>query len=185
MNMLQILNNYKSFDDKEEQERRLLIDYFSIFGDKLFFRENKIGHFTANSITLNEKRDKILLVKHKIYNDWILPGGHADGEKDLLKVALKETIEETSIQNIKPVLKEVFDVHIFVTANHMKKGKYIPGHLDFCFSYLFIGKEEDIIKGKADENEGASWKEINEELSFGGDIILRDRILKKLREFRI
>ena len=40
----------------------------------------------------------MLVVQHNIYDAWIYPGGHADGIRDLLKVAVREVLEETNIK---------------------------------------------------------------------------------------
>ena len=48
------------------------------------------------------------MIFHKIYNSWSWTGGHADGDSDLLKVAIKEASEETGLKNIKPISKDIF-----------------------------------------------------------------------------
>ena len=44
------------------------------------------------------------MIYHNIYNSWAWPGGHADGESDLLGVAMREVMEETGIKNLKPFI---------------------------------------------------------------------------------
>ena len=48
---------------------------------------------TSSGLIFNKNLDKILMVHHNIYNTWSWTGGHADGEDDLLKVAIKEAKE--------------------------------------------------------------------------------------------
>ncbi len=33
---------------------------------------------------------KTLMVHHNIYNTWAWTGGHADGDKDMLEIAIKD-----------------------------------------------------------------------------------------------
>ena len=40
----------------------------------------------------------VLLVHHRKLGRWLQPGGHADGEADLLQVALREAREETALE---------------------------------------------------------------------------------------
>jgi 8-oxo-dGTP pyrophosphatase MutT (NUDIX family) len=40
-----------------------------------------------------------LLIYHKKLDKWLQPGGHADGEEDLHKVAKSELEEETGVVN--------------------------------------------------------------------------------------
>lgn len=42
-----------------------------------------------------------------IFNAWSLTGGHADGEKNLLDVAIREIKEETGVKNIIPTTNEI------------------------------------------------------------------------------
>ena len=68
-------------------------------------RENPIAHFSASAWIVNPARDRVLMAWHNIYRTWSWTGGHADGEADLLSVALREAREETGLAEIAPVLK--------------------------------------------------------------------------------
>ena len=61
---------------------------------------------TASGFIVNEARNKTLMVHHNIYNSWSWTGGHADGDSDLLAVALREAREETGIVNVTPLSRE-------------------------------------------------------------------------------
>ena len=39
---------------------------------------------------MNKDKTKVLMIYHNIYNSWSWTGGHADGDEDLLYVAIKE-----------------------------------------------------------------------------------------------
>ena len=62
-----------------------------------FFRTCRPGHFTASALVVDESRRRVLLVKHRKLGIWVQPGGHADGEPDLLSAAVRETEEETGL----------------------------------------------------------------------------------------
>ena len=63
---------------------------------------------TASAWVVNRERTKVLMVYHNIYNSWSWLGGHADGETDLLSVAVREVKEEAGISNVRPVSEEIF-----------------------------------------------------------------------------
>ena len=63
--------------------------------DKILTRDNKCYHFTSSAWVVSPDFKKVLMVYHNIYNSWSWMGGHADGESDLLKVAIKEVKEES------------------------------------------------------------------------------------------
>lgn len=79
-----------------------------------FFRENEHAHVTGSVWVVNPARDKALLLLHGKHNEWFQPGGHADGDADILRVALRETHEETGLDpsHIHLVDGQLFDVDI-------------------------------------------------------------------------
>ena len=54
-------------------------------------------HFTTSAIVFHPSGMSILLVKHKKYQKWVYPGGHADGDWNFLNSALREVQEETGL----------------------------------------------------------------------------------------
>jgi 8-oxo-dGTP pyrophosphatase MutT (NUDIX family) len=81
---------------------------------EVFFRELWPAHVTGSAWVVNPDRSHVLMMHHKKLDRWFQPGGHADGDSDIVRVALKETAEETGIDSadIKLVSQEVFDVDI-------------------------------------------------------------------------
>jgi 8-oxo-dGTP pyrophosphatase MutT (NUDIX family) len=49
---------------------------------------------------VNKTKEKVLVVHHNIYNSWSWTVGRADGEEDLLAVAIKELKEETGVKSV-------------------------------------------------------------------------------------
>jgi len=77
-----------------------------------FLRNNYNGHFTGSAWIVSPDKSSILMTHHKKLGKWIQLGGHADGENDLLKVALREAKEESGIQQFKVLSEEIFDLDI-------------------------------------------------------------------------
>ena len=57
--------------------------------DDVLVRDNEIAHITSSGFIVNKLRTKVLMIHHNIYNSWGWTGGHADGDEDLLYVAMK------------------------------------------------------------------------------------------------
>lgn len=57
---------------------------------------------------------------HNIYDSWSWLSGHADGETDLLSVALREVQEEAVISQVNPVSEEIFSLESLTVDGHVK-----------------------------------------------------------------
>ena len=119
-------------------------------------------HFTASNWIINKNRTKVLMIYHNIYKSWAWTGGHADGDSDLLHVALKEAEEETGLNNLKLLSDGIFGLQILTVDSHIKRGKHVPSHLHLDCCFLFEANEEDELKIKEDENSGVKWINIDE-----------------------
>ena len=90
--------------------------------DNAFSRENTVAHITASAWVVNKERSKVLMAYHNIYNSWSWLGEHADGETDLLSVAVREVKEEAGISNVRPISDEIFSLESLTVDGHVKKG---------------------------------------------------------------
>lgn len=72
------------------------------------------AHVTGSAWVINPDHTRVLLVHHRKHDQWFQPGGHADGEADVLAVALREASEESGIdpQHIRLVDGRIFDLDI-------------------------------------------------------------------------
>ena len=95
------IEEYKPYNEQEEKDKRLILDWIRN-NENAFSRENAVAHMTASAWVVNRERTKVLMVYHNIYNSWSWLGGHADGEKDLLSVAVREVKEEAGL-NVKAI----------------------------------------------------------------------------------
>ncbi len=79
-----------------------------------FSRQLLHAHVTGSAWVVNPERTMALLMHHRKHGQWFQPGGHADGESDILAVALRETAEESGIDpaHIRLVSPRIFDLDI-------------------------------------------------------------------------
>jgi len=68
------------------------------------------GHLTGSAWILSPDRRLTLLTLHGKLGKWLQPGGHADGDPDLLSVAVREATEESGLRAIRVADAAVFDV---------------------------------------------------------------------------
>ena len=184
MELLEFLQNYQSFDEEEEAERQEIIQFMQAFGDKAYDRDNLVGHFSASAWIVNKERTKVLMIYHNMFNTWAWVGGHADGDKDLLHVALKETAEETGLTDVNPVFETPIDVNMMVVHNHYKRGKFVPRHLHPNIVFLLEADENAPIRKKEDENSGVKWIAFDDVKNYVTNeytIVYYDRIIKKMK----
>ena len=81
----------------------------SVEGADPFGRERLDGHFTGSAWLVSKDGQRALLMHHRKLDRWLQPGGHADGERHLPAVALREAQEETGLPGL-AVLPEIFDL---------------------------------------------------------------------------
>jgi len=62
-----------------------------------FERDCWAGHVTGSAWLLNGVGDAVLLTHHRKLRRWLQPGGHCDGDSDVLQVALREAEEESGL----------------------------------------------------------------------------------------
>lgn len=173
--------HYTPKNEQERRDREIMLRFMAENEDA-FLRENEIAHFTASSWIVNEDFTKTLMVYHNIFNSWSWTGGHADGERDLLAVALREAKEETGVEHIRPHSSEIISLETITVDGHEKRGRYVPSHLHHNVTYLLIADENDALRVKTDENKGVSWFGLDEALEKCTEPWMTERVYKKLNE---
>ena len=156
MELKEKIEKYQPYNEQEAKDKQTMLKYIDTFEDVLT-RNNEFGHFTASAWTLNQERTKVLTVYHNIYQSWAWTGGHADGESNLLEVAIRELKEETGVENVKVLNDNIFSLEIICVNGHVKRGKYISSHQHLNLTYLLEVDEKEILKMKEDENSGVKW----------------------------
>lgn len=164
--------------EQEQRDKEIILDFIDNNEDA-FLRSNAQAHMTASAWVVNSERTKVLMVYHKIFNSWSWAGGHADGEKDLLSVALREVKEETGV-SAHPVSENIFSLEILTVDGHEKRGKYVSSHLHMNVAYLLEADENEELRVCEDENKGVKWFTLDGALKASTEPWFVERIYKKL-----
>ncbi|MCQ2418808.1 MAG: NUDIX hydrolase [Clostridia bacterium] len=172
---------YTPVNAQEAADKQVILSALNNDSD-LFFRTNLTQHMTASAWVVNKGFDRVLMVYHKIYNSWSWLGGHADGDEDLLAVAIREVQEESGIQNVAPVSRDIYSLEVLTVDGHEKRGSYVPSHLHLNVTYLLMADDTEELRIKEDENSGVRWFTMDEALQKSTEPWFVERIYKKLNE---
>ena len=181
MKIIEEIKKYRPCNAQEQRDQALILDFLEKNGDA-FLRSNLLAHMTASSWIVNPERTKTLMVYHNLYDSWSWTGGHADGETDLLSVALREAREETGIAHVRPLSPEIFSLEVLTVDGHEKRGEYVPSHLHMNVTYLLEAEESDTLHICREENSGVAWFTLEEALKASIEPWFVERIYKKLNK---
>ncbi len=107
-----------------------------------FNRRCREGHMTGSAWLLHPSGDRVLLTLHHKLQRWLQPGGHADGETDMLNVALREATEESGIEHIVPLQTNIFDLDIHTIPARPLAGE--EAHLHYDIRYLLQAQDAEV-----------------------------------------
>jgi len=157
------VENYTPYNDAEIAYKESFLQFLSNFESEMWsIRDNLVGHLSASAWVVNKDRTKVLFAYHNIYDSWAWLGGHADGDLDLLNVAVKEAKEEAGINNVLVLQEEPISLEALFVQPHIKRGKFIPDHIHFNLTYLLEADENEAIAYRPDESSDVAWIKIDE-----------------------
>ncbi len=183
---IEALKQYKPYNEQEANDQKVILDFVQNGYADILLRENEVAHMTSSSMVFNKTFDKVLMIHHNIYKTWAWTGGHADGDVDLLQVAIREAKEETGIEEIYPVTEDIISVDIIPVYGHVKRGKYVSSHLHLNISYALVADEAHALSIKDDENSGVMWVNIEDIAKYSNEPYLVDiyeKIIHKTRHY--
>lgn len=151
------INLYKPINEQEEQDKKLILDFYDKYKEDSFYRSCLPAHFSASCWIVDETMTYVLQNYHNLYKNWGWLGGHADGDSNLLNVALKEAKEESGLINIRPYSDEFISLEVLPVIPHIKHNKFVSSHLHMNVTYLFIASMNDELHIKPDENSALKW----------------------------
>ena len=181
MGIYEQIKAYRPWNEQERQDQALILAFLERNPDA-FYRSNLLAHMTASAWVVNPQRSKALMVYHRLYDSWSWAGGHADGEEDLLAVALREVREETGVQRLRPVTEDIYSLEVLTVDGHEKRGRYVPSHLHLNVTYLLEAEEDQPLRICEAENSGVAWFSLADALAASTEPWFVERIYKKLNE---
>ena len=183
MNWIEEIKEYQPYNEQEAADKEAILYAISNFNN-LLTRENPLAHVSSSGYIVNKDRTKVLMIYHNIYKSWSWTGGHADGDEDLLYVAIKEAKEETGVKHIRALDNKIFSLDVLPVPAHIKREKNIASHLHLSVAYLLEADENDELTIKEDENSGVKWIPIDEIAKYSTEedmIKLYEKFNQKIR----
>jgi 8-oxo-dGTP pyrophosphatase MutT (NUDIX family) len=104
-------------------------------------RTHLAGHCTGSAFISCPYGQRVLLLFHPFLQRWLQPGGHADGDPDLLAVATREAVEETGLpyRDLLPYRGRIpldLDIHSIPARAHE------PAHWHYDLRYLLVASPD-------------------------------------------
>ena len=179
MSILEDIRAFVPGCEQEQRDREAMLRFLAVHEDA-FLRTNLTAHMTASAWVLSRDRRRVVMVYHNLYRSWSWTGGHADGGRDLLAVAMREVTEETGLRRLTPVVEGIFSLECLTVDGHEKRGAYVSSHLHLNVTYLLIADDSDALTVKPDENSGVRWFTPEGAIEASSEPWFRERIYKKL-----
>lgn len=121
-----------------------------------FRRERLAGHFTGGAWLVDRAGRRVLLTHHRKLGRWLQLGGHADGDRDMAAVALKEAEEESGLTGLS-VDAELFDLD----RHWIPERRDVPGHWHYDLRYIVrAGDDEAFVV--SEESLDLAWRDVGE-----------------------
>ncbi len=178
--LIRQLRDYVPFNEQEEADRRMMLERLENEPD-VFLRSSLLYHMTASGWVTDPSRTRVVMAYHRIYDSWAWLGGHADGDEDLLAVALREVNEESGLR-ARPVSGDIFSVEALTVNGHVKRGAYVPSHIHLNVTYLLEADPEEALRSKEDENAGVAWFTLDGAVEASTEPWIREHVYRKLNE---
>nr|WP_325182739.1 NUDIX hydrolase [uncultured Oscillibacter sp.] len=178
MNLTAQLRALRPWNPQEQRDRDTLLRLLEA-GQAPCGREDP-AHLTASAWVASPDRRQVLLAYHNLYDSWAWLGGHADGERDLLSVALREVREESGLEEVRPVSPDIYSVEILTVDGHEKRGRYVSSHLHLNVTFLLEADPAAPVHRKADENSAVAWFGLEEAVAASTEPWFQSRIYSKL-----
>lgn len=151
----------------DDQTTLQFADFLHLTPDA-FERSHREGHFTGSSWLVSADGERVLLMHHRKLQRWLQPGGHADGDRDLARVALREAGEESGLSDL-VVEPAIFDIdRHWIPERGQEPGHW---HYDVRFVVHARGSEAFVLN---EESLALAWRDIREIADDGAaDVSLR------------
>ena len=119
-----------------------------------FRRERTAGHFTGSAWLVDRAGARVLLTHHRKLGRWLQLGGHADGDRQLSRVALREAEEESGLPglSLEPGLLDIDRHWIPARAD-------VPAHWHYDVRYVVrAGDTEAFVV--SEESLDLAWRDV-------------------------
>lgn len=158
-----LLNDYRRSHPREDVTDRFF--RFVESHTNCFERSLEQGHVTASAWIVDKDANSALLVHHKKLGLWLQPGGHCDGDSDVVRVATKEVQEETGLDTFEIVSDRIFDLDI----HEIPVWEKTPAHYHYDVRFLIYADRQQPLRVSHESND-IRWFNLNKIQDVSPDI---------------
>jgi 8-oxo-dGTP pyrophosphatase MutT (NUDIX family) len=133
------------------------------------------GHLTGSAWIVSPDRRRTLLTHHGKLGKWLQLGGHADGDPDLLAVALREAREESGLSRIAAVNTRLFDVDRHWIGNRGAE----PGHWHHDMRFMIEADPAESLTISS-ESKNLSWVDVGSVVTLNSEESMARMVRKTL-----
>ncbi|NUS37936.1 MAG: NUDIX hydrolase [Lysobacter sp.] len=147
---------FDAYRNRWPEEADVVAHFHALLADAVdpFLRERLAGHFTASAWLVSSDGGRVLLTHHRKLGRWLQLGGHADGDRDLARVALKEAEEESGLPGLR-LEPGLFDLDRHWIPEH----RGVPAHWHYDVRYVVrAGMDEAFVV--SDESHALAWRAV-------------------------
>ncbi|CAN5537039.1 NUDIX hydrolase [soil metagenome] len=173
-----LINGIKKYQSSSSLETSFKTRFLTLLEDaNAFERTHLPGHITGSAFIVSEDLTQTLLVHHAKLNRWLQPGGHADGDRNVARVAMREANEETGLLHLKLVSDQIFDIDI----HPIPVRKEFGAHDHYDIRYLVSGSdlEKIIVSEESHDVKWVAFSELEKFTTESSVLRMRDKVTKQ------
>jgi 8-oxo-dGTP pyrophosphatase MutT (NUDIX family) len=153
-----LIQQIECFETSYSEELEFIRPFIELLASpRSFHRDHLPGHITGSAWIIDESHTFALLTHHAKLDRWLQPGGHADGDENIIRVCTKEATEETGLQSLKLFSDKIFDIDI----HKIPERKGFPEHLHYDVRLLFTASMNEMFIVTS-ESHDLSWIRLND-----------------------
>jgi ADP-ribose pyrophosphatase YjhB (NUDIX family) len=153
--VLASIRDYTSHHPEEADAASVFTDFLNSH-PSVFERAHPPGHFTGSAWLVSADGARVLLMHHRKLDRWLQPGGHADGDIDLARVAWREAQEETGVIDLR-VEGGIFDID----RHRIPARPNEPEHWHYDVRYVVRAGADDRFLIN-EESQALAWRSVIE-----------------------
>jgi len=179
--ILFLLESAIPYDNVEEKDINI-IKGLILNNANILNMNSEVGHVTGSALVLHRDTKRVLLHKHKKLGVWLQFGGHPDFETSVVDIAIRETVEESGLSDLKLVsVYANLEIPIDVELQTIAEKKERPKHFHADFRYFLETTEPDLISASDDESDNFWWVDAQAALNEPDSVITPPvkRLIKK------